>query len=204
MFLFLFFPQVTTGLSTCSTKALPRRSDPTGSRVFMTGRETLLCHCVCGVQEKREVDCFLCLQWTYTLLICKRWKCNDVMENRATNLDHCDCLRLIRHLVLNSCVTLNVQFFQNTIGSFDCKIKVFEYETTNLELSSFRYSVLTCSGSPSYFQQPHFNSCVVQKHDMSQRKTTTGNSPCTPSSSSNVIEANVWNSWSKMQLYLSH
>lgn len=31
--------------------------------------------------------------------------------------------------------------FQNTIGLFDCKINVFEYETADLELSSFSFSV---------------------------------------------------------------
>lgn len=31
--------------------------------------------------------------------------------------------------------------FQNAFGLFDCKIKVFEYETADLELSSFSSSV---------------------------------------------------------------
>lgn len=32
-----------------------------------------------------------------------------------------------------------ITVFQNTIGIFDCKIKVFEYETADVKLSSFTF-----------------------------------------------------------------
>lgn len=59
----------------------------------MTGMQTLLCHCVCWVQEKR-VACFLCLQWTYTLLIGK----HEMTSHRTVQPIwlHCECLRHMR------------------------------------------------------------------------------------------------------------
>lgn len=96
--------------------------------------------CMLSAREK-GVDCFLCLQWTYTLLICKRGKCHDIMENCTTN--QASLWMSTPHATSGLELMSDPKWavFQNTIGLFDCKIKVFEYETADLELSSFSFSV---------------------------------------------------------------
>lgn len=53
---------------------------------------------------------------------------------------HCECLCHMRQTSgLEHLSDPKDTVFQNKIGIFDCKIKVFEYETADVKLSSFTF-----------------------------------------------------------------